>query len=391
MEDIIKQVAALAALRKEATPGPWEIVVKGNSIQSQAIPGVCSGISMKTGNGAFIAAVEGLDFQSIADQLSKAGAVPAASEGALHYARLYSGVGAGLVRAHDLLRSATDQLGRFVAGEGDRYATDVLRDAIAKTLATPATLPSFYKEGDAAARLQGGQAIIDLVSDVLTEYSNQVGSRHEYVDQVTEGLVVGELSQAILDKIKECEQAIIHGSPAPVLSLVEEAGPAGWVLVPKKPSEEHLASLAMRNRHDYGLQKPEIQANMRRGAAQMYEEATGQGFFKIDYSAIAGSVIGLAKIDTDYVPTWDYPHATAPTPNHASVEISNALRLTVEQDELAYKLIISALGKEEERTNYWMEQHRSVSIRLHELQQQLAAPTTPSKEADQKGEEVGRG
>jgi hypothetical protein len=32
----------------------WNLVVKGNSIQSYAIPGVCSGISPTSGNGAYL-------------------------------------------------------------------------------------------------------------------------------------------------------------------------------------------------------------------------------------------------------------------------------------------------------------------------------------------------
>lgn len=47
---------ALDALCAAATPGPWPVVTKGNTVRSHAIPGVCSGISPKTGNAAFIAA-----------------------------------------------------------------------------------------------------------------------------------------------------------------------------------------------------------------------------------------------------------------------------------------------------------------------------------------------
>lgn len=38
-----------------ATSGPWEVAVNGNTVKSHAVKGVCSGISPKTGNAAFIA------------------------------------------------------------------------------------------------------------------------------------------------------------------------------------------------------------------------------------------------------------------------------------------------------------------------------------------------
>lgn len=63
---------------------------------------------------------------------------------------------------------------------------------------------------------------------------------------------------------------------APVVSV-----PIGWMLVPSKPSQEHLNSIAMRDRHDFGL----LPDNQRDGALakarQMYEECTGQGFYSI--------------------------------------------------------------------------------------------------------------
>ena len=51
-------LAELARLAGEATPAPWRTVVKGNTVQSLAIEGVCSGISPKTGNGPYIAAAD---------------------------------------------------------------------------------------------------------------------------------------------------------------------------------------------------------------------------------------------------------------------------------------------------------------------------------------------
>lgn len=44
----------LTHLEAKATPAPWEVVTKGNTVKSHAIPGVCSGISPKTSNGPFI-------------------------------------------------------------------------------------------------------------------------------------------------------------------------------------------------------------------------------------------------------------------------------------------------------------------------------------------------
>lgn len=51
-------LAELARLAVAATPGPWRTMVKGNTVQSLAIEGVCSGISPKTGNGPYIAAAD---------------------------------------------------------------------------------------------------------------------------------------------------------------------------------------------------------------------------------------------------------------------------------------------------------------------------------------------
>lgn len=53
------------------------------------------------------------------------------------------------------------------------------------------------------------------------------------------------------------------------------------LLVPKTPSEAHLCSMAMRDRHDFGLLDDQIRASLLRDMAKLYEEATGQGFHKI--------------------------------------------------------------------------------------------------------------
>ncbi len=48
------EIEAIEARLAAATPGPWVVRTNGNSVQSHAIPGVCSGISPKSGNAAFI-------------------------------------------------------------------------------------------------------------------------------------------------------------------------------------------------------------------------------------------------------------------------------------------------------------------------------------------------
>ena len=47
-------------LAAQATTGPWAVKTNGNTVQSHAIQGVCSGISPKNGNAAFIAAARNL-------------------------------------------------------------------------------------------------------------------------------------------------------------------------------------------------------------------------------------------------------------------------------------------------------------------------------------------
>ena len=49
-------IKRLRELCDKATPGPWEVVKKGNTVPSLAIPGVCSGLSPKKADAEFIAA-----------------------------------------------------------------------------------------------------------------------------------------------------------------------------------------------------------------------------------------------------------------------------------------------------------------------------------------------
>ena len=53
------------------------------------------------------------------------------------------------------------------------------------------------------------------------------------------------------------------------------------VLVPREPSEDHLNSIAKRDRHDFGFLTEQQQSNLRSFAKQIYEESIGLGFFKL--------------------------------------------------------------------------------------------------------------
>lgn len=62
--------------------------------------------------------------------------------------------------------------------------------------------------------------------------------------------------------------------------------PAGWKLVSVEPTEAHLASMGMRHRHDYGMLDEKFQDSIRCQMRQLYEEAIGEGFFKIAAPAV---------------------------------------------------------------------------------------------------------
>ncbi len=68
------------------------------------------------------------------------------------------------------------------------------------------------------------------------------------------------------------------------------------VLVPRVPSRAHLVSMAMRYRHDFGIELDDTspmscgmtdaeRESILRIMAQLYEEATGQGFYKLPTSS----------------------------------------------------------------------------------------------------------
>ncbi|WP_151765755.1 hypothetical protein [Acinetobacter colistiniresistens] len=65
------------------------------------------------------------------------------------------------------------------------------------------------------------------------------------------------------------------------------------ILVPKTPSVSLLCSMAMRDRHDFGLLDGQMQESMLRDMAKLYEEATGQGFHKIELEERKSLVDGL--------------------------------------------------------------------------------------------------
>jgi hypothetical protein len=54
-----------------------------------------------------------------------------------------------------------------------------------------------------------------------------------------------------------------------------------WKMVPITPTDEHLNSIIIRMRHDFGLLTPEQQHNLRQQARQIYEECIGEGFYQI--------------------------------------------------------------------------------------------------------------
>lgn len=66
---------------------------------------------------------------------------------------------------------------------------------------------------------------------------------------------------------------------APQLQTVKV--PDGWLLIPAKPSQAHLNSIAMRYRHDFYLLNDAQKDSALATARQMYEECSGMGFFTI--------------------------------------------------------------------------------------------------------------
>lgn len=52
-----------------------------------------------------------------------------------------------------------------------------------------------------------------------------------------------------------------------------------YLLVPKIPNQDCLNSMAMRYRHDFGLLDDNFRQSITTEMRQLYEEATGQGFY----------------------------------------------------------------------------------------------------------------
>ena len=73
----------LRELAEKATPGEWKLIIRGNSVQSHAVvchddsvslnpQNICSGISPKTGNAAYIAAANPARIIELLDRVEKA-------------------------------------------------------------------------------------------------------------------------------------------------------------------------------------------------------------------------------------------------------------------------------------------------------------------------------
>lgn len=56
----------------------------------------------------------------------------------------------------------------------------------------------------------------------------------------------------------------------------------GWVMVSKEPPEGLLVSMAMRQRHDFGLLSEEEQRFLLAGMRKAYEEISGEGFYSAE-------------------------------------------------------------------------------------------------------------
>ena len=86
-------------------------------------------------------------------------------------------------------------------------------------------------------------------------------------------LITGE------DSENEISLANIYGC----LYWNEATAPTDFVPItlPKTPAPEHIDSIAMRIHHGFGLLSREEKETLRRQALQMYEEVTGQGFYKL--------------------------------------------------------------------------------------------------------------
>ena len=108
MNDLLKQLDELIALRTHAKSGPWTYYTNGNTVQSHAIAGVCSNISPLSGNAAFIAAAGSLDFAALRAALTPAAAAVSAAGAA------------GWVSVTDRLPETRDDYSRLLLcyGEG---------------------------------------------------------------------------------------------------------------------------------------------------------------------------------------------------------------------------------------------------------------------------------
>lgn len=65
-----------------------------------------------------------------------------------------------------------------------------------------------------------------------------------------------------------------------------------WLAVPRQPHPAHLESMAARYRHDFGLLDSEHRAAICGTMLQLYEEATGQGLYRIQRPSKPGQLTG---------------------------------------------------------------------------------------------------
>ena len=86
--------------------------------------------------------------------------------------------------------------------------------------------------------------------------------------------------------------------------------PEGYVVVPIDPSAAHLDSMAMRIRHDFGLLPEYLKARFRSDARQLYEECTGQGFYKL-----AAAPAPVERVEQEAVSYYERAHGEK-SPTH---------------------------------------------------------------------------
>ena len=101
-----------------------------------------------------------------------------------------------------------------------------------------------------------------------------------------QGAAAGSLQQ-ILDGLRAAYKHADRSSQEvdnalfDAIAVLEREVNSGWLRVPATPPDALLASMAMRYRHDFGLLDSATQEGLKTSMRQLYEEATGQGFFSM--------------------------------------------------------------------------------------------------------------